>query len=95
MAAYLIFEAGEVLDGAAVGEYVQRVPEVVRQYDGTYIARGVLDVVEGDHPAANTVIIAFPSMARLKEFYDSPEYAPLKVQRRRGARGNFLLLEGV
>jgi uncharacterized protein (DUF1330 family) len=95
MAAYLIFEAGEVLDGAAVAEYVRRVPAVVRQYDGTYLAQGTLEVLEGDHPAVSTVIIAFPSMERLKEFYASAEYAPLKEIRRRGIKGNFLLLNGV
>jgi uncharacterized protein (DUF1330 family) len=87
--------AGEVLDGAAVAEYVRRVPEVVRRYDGTYLAQGTLEVMEGDHPAVNAVIIAFPSMERLKEFYASAEYAPLKALRRAGIKGNFLLLNGV
>lgn len=38
-----------------------------------YLAQGTLDVVAGDHPAVNAVIIAFPSMARLREFYASAE----------------------
>ncbi len=96
MAAYLIFELGQVADAAAIGEYVERGPAIVQQYGGRYLARGQqAEVVEGDHPPCAMVLIEFPSMAQLKAFYDSPEYTPLRQLRQRAMSGTFLMLEGV
>ena len=96
MAAYLIFELGEVADAAAIDEYIERGPAIVQQYEGRYLARGQqAEVVEGDHRSCGMVLIEFPSMARLKAFYDSPEYTPLRQLRQRAMTGNFLMLGGV
>ena len=58
MAAYLIFELGQVADAAAIGEYVERGPAIVQQYGGRYLARGQqAEVVEGDHPPCAMVLI--------------------------------------
>ncbi len=95
MAAYLIFEYGEVTDAAAIQEYVRRGGPIVQRYGGRLLALGQAEVVEGDHPSCKTVLIEFPSMERLKAFHDAPEYAPLKDLRQRAMSGNFLMLEGV
>ena len=41
------------------------------------------------------VIVEFPSMARLREWYASPEYAPALAIRRRALGRRLLFVEGV
>lgn len=95
MAAYLIFEYGEITDGAALAAYRERGGPLVQQHAGRLLAYGQPEVVEGNHPSCFTVLVEFPSMAQLKAFYDSPEYTPLRHLRQGAMTGDFLMLAGV
>jgi len=95
MAAYLIAEI-EVVDAALFDEYRAQVPATIAAYGGKYIVRGgKTDVAEGDWRPNRLVVLAFPSLDQLKAWYDSREYAALKVLRQRAARTKAIMVEGV
>ncbi len=95
MSAYLIGDI-EVTDPATYEEYRKHVPALIAQHGGRYLVRGgAVEVMEGSRPARRCVVLEFPSMAQLKAFYHSPEYAPLKDMRGRAAVSNIALVEGV
>ncbi len=95
MTAYLIADV-EVLDAVAYEEYRQKVPATIAAYGGRYIARGgATEVLEGSWSPKRCVLLEFPSMARLKAWWDSPEYVPLRAIRQRATRSNLIVTEGL
>jgi uncharacterized protein (DUF1330 family) len=95
MPAY-IHASVEVTDPALYEEYRQQVPAVIAAYGGRYLVRGgAVEVLEGAAAAQRQVILEFPDMARLKAFYNSPEYRPLMAIRNRAARSSLVAIEGV
>jgi uncharacterized protein (DUF1330 family) len=95
MAAYLYAEI-DVTDPAGYEEYRRRVPAIIAAHGGRYLVRGGgVEVLEGDAPAKRLVIVEFPDMARLKAFYESPDYQSLKSIRQRTSAGRLVALTGV
>jgi len=94
MPAYLIANI-DVTDPALFDTYRAQVPAVIAQYGGKYAVRGGdVEAVEGTSPFQRLVVLEFPTMAALKSFYHSPEYAPLIAQRQKASRGDVILVEG-
>ena len=95
MTVYLIGDV-EVLDKVAYEEYRQKVPATIAAYGGRYIARGgATEVLEGGWVPKRCVLIEFPSMAKLKAWWESPEYVPLRAIRQRATRPNLIVTEGL
>jgi uncharacterized protein (DUF1330 family) len=95
MAAYLHADI-EVTDPATYEEYRRQVPAMIAAHGGRYLVRGgATEVLEGDGVPRRQVILEFPDMARLKAFYHSPEYAPMKALRQRASRGTLVAIEGI
>ncbi|MGL9616960.1 DUF1330 domain-containing protein [Bradyrhizobium sp. U531] len=95
MTAYVISEV-EVRDQAAMEAYRARAATTIAQYGGRYLARGgAADVVEGSPPPKTIVIVEFPSMARAREWYASPEYAEALKLRETALERRLLFVEGV
>ena len=95
MAGYVIADV-EVTNPELFGEYRALVPETVELYGGRYLARGgETTLVEGDRAPSRAVIIEFESAARAKEWYDSPEYEPIKRMRLDSANSNVVIVEGL
>ena len=46
------------------------------------------------YPADRVVVLEFPSMEKLRAFYDSPDYASLIALRQSAADGTVALVEG-
>ncbi len=53
------------------------------------------NVLEGDWTPTRLVVLEFPDMASLRAWYDSPEYAPLKVLRQAAAESRLIAVEGL
>ena len=86
----------EVTDPAAFEEYRARVPATIAAYGGRYLVRGgATEVKEGDWSPRRLIVLEFPSLARAREWYASPEYAPLIALRERSARTRLVFAEGV
>jgi uncharacterized protein (DUF1330 family) len=94
MTAYIISDI-EVLDPENYQEYVKLAPETVKLYGGRFIARGGQnETLEGEWQAKRLVILEFDSIAKAKQWLDSPEYAPAKVLRHKYAKTNMVVVEG-
>jgi len=95
MTAYLIADV-EILDREAYEEYIQKTPATITAHGGRYIARGgPPEVLEGTWSPKRCVIVEFPSVARIKEWWASPEYRPLQAIRQRTAKSNLIIIDGV
>ncbi len=95
MAAYLHAQI-QVHDNAAYEKYRQQVPAMIAAHGGRYLVRGgAVAPLEGSPQTARQVILEFPTMAALRAFYDSPEYAPLKALRIGAATCSIVAIEGV
>ena len=95
MAAYLIADV-DVLDPAGFAEYQQKVPATIAQYGGRYLVRGgATEALEGAWSLKRSVVLEFPSMAQLKTWYASPEYAPLITIRERTTQSKLMAVEGI
>lgn len=95
MSAYVISEV-EILDEALANEYRALATTSIQQFGGRYLVRGAAaEVAEGDPAKGRLVIVEFPSMDRLREWYASPEYA--RALRIHGAalRRRLTFVEGI
>jgi uncharacterized protein (DUF1330 family) len=75
MSAYVISEV-KVLDENAANEYRRLAAESMTRYGGRYLVRGATPLVaEGALSDSRIVIVEFPSMDRIREWYASSEYS--------------------
>jgi uncharacterized protein (DUF1330 family) len=95
MPAYVISEP-EVRDPAAIETYRTLAAKSIAQYGGRYLVRGgAAEAVEGGPPAKNLIIVEFPSMERLREWYASAEYAEALKVRQTALERRLIFVEGV
>jgi uncharacterized protein (DUF1330 family) len=94
MAAYIIAQI-RVTDPGRYAEYRAGVPAAVEKYGGRFLVRGSdVDVLEGKHDGRRVVVLEFPTMAKLRAFWDSPEYADLRTLRQSASDGDLWAVEG-
>ena len=95
MPAYLIADE-TIVDPDRFEDYKREVLPLIARYGGRFLSRGgaheVLEPGRGWAPG-RLVIIEFPSMAVLKEWYDSAEYAPVRDIRLRTAASTLVALD--
>jgi uncharacterized protein (DUF1330 family) len=95
MSAYVISEV-DVKDAAGFEAYRTLAAGTIAQYGGRYLVRGgAADVVEGGPPPKNIIVVEFPSMTCLREWYASPEYAEALKHRRTALDRRLMFVEGV
>ena len=95
MSAYVIVNT-DITDPANYEEYRRRAPATVHAYGGKYLARGgTMEILEGAWKPVRVVVLEFPSLARAKEWLDSPEYMEIRPIRQRNAKCDFVLVDGI
>jgi uncharacterized protein (DUF1330 family) len=95
MAAYVISDV-EPLDRALIDAYRSLAEASIAQYGGRYIVRGgTIDPVEGDWTPKHIVVVEFPTMARAREWYRSPEYAEALKVRQTALKRRLIFVDGV
>jgi uncharacterized protein (DUF1330 family) len=95
MSAYVIVNIA-VTDPKEYEEYKRLAAPTVTLYGGRYLVRGGKgDVLEGDWCPARYVILEFPTAARAREWWDSPEYRPIRAIRWRTAESSMIMVDGV
>jgi uncharacterized protein (DUF1330 family) len=95
MKAYVISEV-EARDRALFERYRTMAAPTIEQYGGRYIVRGgEAEAVEGGPPPKTMIIVEFPSMARAREWYASPEYAQALKVRRGALDRRLIFVEGI
>ena len=86
----------QITDPDRYTEYREQAPATIARYGGKYLARGgKVEVLEGDWNPQRLVILEFESMEHFNEWYNSPEYAPLKQLRSEATITEFALVEGL
>ena len=76
-------------------EYLKNVTPIANRYGGNYIVRaGNFEIMEGNWDYKRNVVIEFPSLEKAKEFYNCPEYQPIKKIRLDNAENNLIIIEG-
>lgn len=94
MAAYIVLDT-EITDPAKYEEYRKHSTPITAKYGGKFLVRGgKVETLEGGWTPKRFVVIEFPSVARVKEWYNSPEYAEAKKLRHKAARSKMILVEG-
>jgi uncharacterized protein (DUF1330 family) len=92
MAAYFIATPEAITDMDLMGEYAAGAPAVVEEFGGRYLVpRGVAEAFAGEWDPGFMVMIEFPDRARVREFYESPEYRPWREMQERAARISILV----
>ena len=95
MAAYVISEV-EPRDAALMERYRALAADSIARHGGRYIVRGgAAALIEGAPAPKTIVIVEFPSMARAREWYGSPEYAKALAVRRTALDRRLIFVEGV
>ena len=95
MTAYVISEI-EVRDPEGFEAYRTLAAKTIAHYGGRYLVRGgKAELAEGNLPPKSIVIVEFPTMARLKEWYASPEYAEALKARQTAIDRRLIFVEGV
>ena len=94
MPVYLIIDI-TIIDQDVYGEFVARVPAVVEQYGGRYLARsGEVSTMVGDWQPERIVLIEFETIEQVQEFFASPEYLALVPLREQSATSRAIIVEG-
>jgi uncharacterized protein (DUF1330 family) len=92
---YVIAEV-EVTDPTSMQKYVEKVSETLAPFNHHYVVRGhKIQALEGEPPKGGIVIIAFDSVEKAPEWYDSPAYEAIKPIRQSAAKSRLFIVEGV
>jgi uncharacterized protein (DUF1330 family) len=95
MAAYVVSEV-EVRDREAMETYRTLAARSIAQYGGRYLVRGgATELAEGGPSLKTIIIVEFPSMERLHEWYASDEYAEALEVRRTALERRLYFVEGM
>ncbi|UUZ71310.1 DUF1330 domain-containing protein [Polaromonas sp. P1(28)-8] len=94
MSAYLIADT-HITNPQIYDEYKRQVAPLIAKFGGRFLVRGGHhELLEGNLPVQRLVVIEFPSMQVLKDWYHSPEYAPLLAMRQPAATDHLIAVEG-
>jgi uncharacterized protein (DUF1330 family) len=95
MPAYVISEV-EMRDAAGFEAYRTIAAKSIAKYGGRYLVRGgAASVIEGGPPPKAIIVVEFPTMERLREWYASPEYAKALKLRVTALDRRLIFVEGV
>jgi uncharacterized protein (DUF1330 family) len=91
---YIIVDVA-VTDPEGYQTYLPLVGPTLAAYDGVTISRGAgQEVLEGARQPARLILVAFPSVDRACDWWDSDAYAPAKAIRQQAARTDMLVVAG-
>jgi uncharacterized protein (DUF1330 family) len=97
MAVYVIIEISIQPDAAKAdyARYVEKVRPIVERHGGRYLARGGATPIAGDWAPERVVLIQFPSVDHVNQWWNSPEYKAISGLRERSTRAKAILVEGI
>jgi uncharacterized protein (DUF1330 family) len=93
---YVISKAEAIMDVPTVQKYGQGVPETLAPFNHHFIIRGGKpQSLDGGEAPKGVVVIAFDSVEKAREWYDSPAYQAIKPLRQSSTKGRMFVVEGV
>jgi uncharacterized protein (DUF1330 family) len=83
-------------DPELVAQYRELARASIKRYGGRYLTNvgAEIDHVEGDWTPLNLVIVAFPSLARARQWYASEEYTQALDVRARALHRSLIIVAG-
>jgi uncharacterized protein (DUF1330 family) len=95
MSAYLIANV-DIKDSERIQKYLASTPEILKKYTGRFLVRGgQIWVAEGNWSPARLVVVEFDTFEKAKEFWNSPDYKPLKDLRQSSADTDMIIVDGI
>ena len=95
--AYYVGNVQQVKDPEAYKTYAAKVPDTLTPFGGKFIVRGAEPVIldASRKPPGYIVVIQFPSMKNLRDWWNSPVYSSIRPIRERLTTGQNYAVEGV
>jgi uncharacterized protein (DUF1330 family) len=95
--AYYVGNVQEVKDAEAYKVYASKVPDTLNPFGGKFIVRGAEPVIldASKKPPGYIVVIQFPSMKNLRDWWNSPVYSSIRPIRERLTIGQNYAVEGL
>jgi uncharacterized protein (DUF1330 family) len=95
--AFYIANIQEVKDAQAYTAYTAKVVDTLTPYGGRFVVRGAEPVIldASKKPPGYIVVIQFPSMKNLRDWWDSPVYSGIRPIRERLTTGQAYAVEGL
>ncbi len=94
MATYAVFDV-DWHDQNKAKEYREKFGPALEKFGGKTLCAGPPQVIEGSWKPTRVVILEFPSAEAFRNWYASPEYAPVLKLRLEGATtGTAVVIEG-
>jgi uncharacterized protein (DUF1330 family) len=95
MTTYLVAEI-DIKDREAMTPYISGVNATLKPYGGRFLARGGdTQSLEGEPNLSNVVIVEFPTMAAMNDWYNSASYQEILGNRLEHSTGRVFCVEGV
>ena len=95
MPAYVMAAIYEVTDPARFVEYQGLAEPTVIQYGGKFLAGGSnIEIADGDWFPLGVMVGEFESLAKAKEWYNSPEYQAVVAGRLESTVGGVIFVGG-
>ncbi len=95
MSAYLIVDELSVENPEQLNEYISQAGPLITRAGGELIASGVPEVLEGKWAPKRFIMARFPSLDKLKEWWNSDAYQALLPMRTDVSESNIIIMEGV
>ena len=93
--AYVIVDV-QITDPLAYEAYKKLTPAAIAAYEGRFVVRGgEVQTVEGDWKPGRIVVLAFPSVSRANQWWNSEEYSAAKQIRQEAATTRMIIVEGM
>jgi uncharacterized protein (DUF1330 family) len=93
---YVVSEADAILDIPTVQKYGQGVAETLAPFNHNFIVRGGKpQSLDGGEAPKGVVVIAFDSVEKAREWYESPAYQAIKPLRQSSTKGSMFIVEGI
>jgi uncharacterized protein (DUF1330 family) len=95
--AYVIANAEAVMDSAMLSKYGAAVGKTISAFGGRIIVRGspAVKLDASQLPKGVFVVVQFPSMKALQDWWHSPEYSAIRPYREQSTDSHAFALEGV
>ena len=95
MAAWVIGAIQKVNDADGFAAYGEAVGPTVAKYGGKRVAGGTkIEVADGTWSPSGVVVLEFGSLAKAKEWYNSPEYQAVVGQRLSTSDSGLIFVDG-
>lgn len=94
--AVFLVGTSDVTNPAPMAEYAEKVPPVAAKYGLEALAASTdFELLGGEWPRQQVVLLKFPSEEKFKAFWSDPDYVPMKELREANTDGDHILFHGL